>query len=169
MNRVVGGNGILGVITPTVRVSSVAVADETEVVAVVAGGSRLAEAARRCWDEGRAILPVNPGFTAPEVTTLLARLRPTHVVADDDRLDERLTKLGRASAYPGGLPAPAGTAAIVVTSGTEGMPKGVELTRSGMEVMGRGYSAGLGAGAGDRWLACLPLHHVASLGALARS
>src|SRR6185437_10035953 len=50
-----------------------------------------------------------------------------------------------------------------------GLPKGVELTRAGMEVMGRGYSAGLGAGPGDRWLACLPLHHVASLGALARS
>ena len=67
------------------------------------------------------------------------------------------------------MPAPADTAAIVVTSGTEGAPKGVELTRAGMEVMGRGYSAGLDAGPADRWLACLPLHHVASLGALARS
>jgi O-succinylbenzoic acid--CoA ligase len=38
-----------------------------------------------------------------------------------------------------------------------------------MQVMGRGYSAGLDAGPTDRWLACLPLHHVASLGALARS
>ena len=71
---------------------------------------------------------------------------------------------------PGGRArAAADTAAIVVTSGTEGTPKGVELTRAGMEVMGRGYSAGLDAGPGDRWLACLPLHHVASLGALARS
>ncbi len=35
--------------------------------------------------------------------------------------------------------------------------------------MGRGYSDGLDAGPADRWLACLPLHHVASLGVLARS
>jgi O-succinylbenzoic acid--CoA ligase len=38
-----------------------------------------------------------------------------------------------------------------------------------MDVMGRGYSAGLDAGPSDRWLACLPLHHVASLGAIARA
>ena len=129
-------------------------ADEVDVVAVVAAGPVLAEAAVRCWDEGRAILAVNPAFTASEITTLLERLRPTHVDG---------------TPYASGVPAPADTAAIVVTSGTEGLPKGVELTRAGMEVMGRGYSDGLYAGPSDRWLACLPLHHVASLGALARS
>jgi len=128
--------------------------DETDVVAVVAAGPRLAEAALRCWDEGRAVLAVNPAFTRPEITMLLDRLRPTHVDGEP---------------FSGGVPAPAGTAAIVVTSGTEGLPKGVELTYAGMQVMGRGYSAGLDAGPSDRWLACLPLHHVASLGALARS
>jgi O-succinylbenzoic acid--CoA ligase len=35
--------------------------------------------------------------------------------------------------------------------------------------MARGYTAGLGAGPGDRWLACLPLHHVASLAVVARA
>ena len=134
--------------------------DETEVVAVVASGPSLAAAAQRGWDEGRAILPINPAFTGAEITTLLERLRPTVVIG---------ARAGDRSVYPGGLPAPAGTAAIVVTSGTEGTPKGVELTRPGMEVMGRGYSDGLDAGPADRWLACLPLHHVASLGALARS
>jgi O-succinylbenzoic acid--CoA ligase len=87
---------------------------------------------------------LNPSFTTVERDGLLRRLRPDQ-------------------------PVPADTAAIVITSGTAGKPKGVELTRTGMEVMGRGYSAGVDAGPGDRWLACLPLHHVASLGALARS
>jgi O-succinylbenzoic acid--CoA ligase len=137
--------------------------DECDVVAFVGAGAPLAEAARRAWDGGRAILPINPAFTPAEITTLLARLRPTHVVAG------RGQPGGSRSAFPGGVPAPAGTAAVVVTSGTEGTPKGVELTRAGMDAMGRGYSAGLDAGPGDRWLACLPLHHVASLGALARS
>ncbi len=135
-------------------------ADETEVVAVVASGPALAEAARRAWDEGHAILPINPAFTSAEVSTLLERLRPTRVAGPDGN---------SASVFARGVPAPASTAAIVVTSGTAGAPKGVELTRIGMEAMARGYSAGLDASASDRWLACLPLHHVASLGALARS
>ena len=119
-------------------------ADETEIVTVVGGGAALAAVALECWDRGQAILALNPAFTGAELDALRARLRPDEPVAAD-------------------------TAAIVVTSGTAGQPKGVELTRAGMEVMGRGYSAGLDAGPGDRWLACLPLHHVASLGALARS
>jgi O-succinylbenzoic acid--CoA ligase len=129
-----------------------------EVVAVVAAGRALADAALRCWDEGRAILPVNPRSTRAEIATLLERLRPTEVRAAGER-----------TVRADGVRAPEGTAAIVATSGTTGVPKGVELTRAGMEAMARGYSAGLAAGPGDRWLACLPLHHVASLGALARS
>lgn len=141
-------------------------ADDIDVVAVIGSGPALAAAARRAWDAGHAILPVNPAFTASETTTLLERLRPTHVVTGLGLDGEDRSSV---SVFPGGVPAQSGTAAIVVTSGTEGEPKGVELTRVGMEAMGRGYSAGLDAGAGDRWLACLPLHHVASLGALARS
>src|SRR4051794_9614654 len=119
--------------------------DETELVAVAGTGPALADAARRAWDEGRAILPLNPALTRPEHDAILERLRP------------------------GRVPVAAGTAAVVVTSGTTAAPKGPELTRAGMEVMGRGYSAGLDAGPDDRWLACLPLHHVASLGVIARS
>jgi O-succinylbenzoic acid--CoA ligase len=132
--------------------------DETAVVAVIAAGHPLAEAAVAAWDAGEAILPINPAAPRAERDRLLGRLRPTHLVDADGR-----------RAVPGGVRAPADTAAVVVTSGTTAEPKGVELTRTGMEVMGRGYSAGLDADARDRWLTCLPLHHVASLGALARA
>jgi len=118
--------------------------DETAIEVVIGAGAAVADAARRAWDAGRAILPLNPGFTAAELELLRTRLEPD-------------------------LPAANGVAAIMVTSGTADVPKGVELTRAGLEVMGRGYSAGVGATASDRWLACLPLHHVASLGIVARS
>jgi O-succinylbenzoic acid--CoA ligase len=136
----------------------VAASEETAVVAAPSSGAALAAAAMAAWDAGDAILPLNPSAPARELDRLFARLRPTHIRDADGR--RPLTD---------GLPAPPGTAAVLVTSGTTGTPKGVELTREGMEVMGLGYSAGLDAGPGDRWLACLPLHHVASLGALARA
>jgi o-succinylbenzoate---CoA ligase len=132
--------------------------DETAVVAVIAAGHPLATAAVSAWDAGEAILPINPAAPPAERRRLLEQLRPTHLLDG-----------GMREAVHGGVPAPADTAAIVVTSGTTAEPKGVELTRTGMEVMGRGYSAGLDADADDRWLTCLPLHHVASLGALARA
>jgi O-succinylbenzoic acid--CoA ligase len=132
--------------------------DETAVVAVIAAGHELAVAAVSAWDAGEAILPINPSAPRAERERLLDQLRPTH-----------LLEAGVRAAAPGGIPAPVDTAAIVVTSGTTAEPKGVELTRTGMEVMGRGYSAGLDADERDRWLTCLPLHHVASLGALARA
>jgi acyl-CoA synthetase (AMP-forming)/AMP-acid ligase II len=119
--------------------------DETELVAVAGTGRKLADAARRAWDDGKAILALNPKLARRELDLLLERLRP------------------------GRVPVAADTAAVVVTSGTSGEPKGAELTRAGMEVMGRGYSDGLDAGPGDRWLACLALHHVASLAVVARS
>jgi O-succinylbenzoic acid--CoA ligase len=149
---------ILGAIAPTVRVPTVPLPDETAVVAAVVSGPSLARAAIAAWDAGEAILPVNPQLPAAEVLRLLERTKPTHVIGGDGR-----------SARPDGVPVPADTAAVMITSGTAGEPKAVELTRTGMETMARGYSAGVGAGPGDNWLACMPLHHVASLGVLARA
>ncbi|GIU88729.1 MAG: hypothetical protein KatS3mg009_3244 [Acidimicrobiia bacterium] len=154
----------MGAITPMVRVPTVTTGAGTAVVAAPLAGPRLAAAVWRAWDRGDAILPLDPGAPASELRRLLARLRPTH-------LDDGGGPVPVSPAGWGAPPAPAapGTAAVVVTSGTTGTPKGVELTRAGMEAMGRAYSEGVGAGPGDRWLACLPLHHVASLAVLARS
>jgi O-succinylbenzoic acid--CoA ligase len=149
---------ILGAIAPTVRVPTVPLPDETAVVAAVVSGPPLARAAIAAWDAGEAILPVNPHLPAAEILRLLERTQPTHVTGGDGR-----------SSRPDGVPVPADTAAVMITSGTAGEPKAVELTRTGMETMARGYSAGIGAGPGDNWLACMPLHHVASLGVLARA
>jgi O-succinylbenzoic acid--CoA ligase len=133
-------------------------ADETEVVAAPLAGRALGAVVMRCWDEGVSVLPINPNLPVPERDRLLAALRPT--MLDDGSTRTRLTD---------GVPAAADVVAVVATSGTTGEPKGVELTRAGMVAMGRGYCAGVGATEADNWLACLPLHHVASLGVLARS
>jgi O-succinylbenzoic acid--CoA ligase len=104
------------------------------------------------------VFPVDPSAPGAAITDLLARVRPTHVL-DGDRRHGR----------PDGVPVTAGVAAVISTSGTTGAPKAVELTAAGLQVMGRGYSAGLAATAADRWLACLPMHHVAALAIVGRA
>jgi len=105
-----------------------------------------ADAIRRAWDIGRGVLVLDPRAPAAEVERIVARLDPDGEVAPD-------------------------VAAVVVTSGTTGEPKGVELTFGGLQASARAVSDALGvrATSGDRWLCCLPLHHVGGLAVLARS
>ena len=132
--------------------------DETPLVAALLPSTALAPAVVAAWETGEAVLPLDPAAPAAEIGRLLDVMRPTHL----------LDAGGRHPRHDG-IPVPADTAAVVATSGTTGTPKGVELTGAGLELMGRGYSEGLDAGDGDRWLACLPLHHVAGLAILGRA
>jgi O-succinylbenzoic acid--CoA ligase len=57
----------------------------------------------------------------------------------------------------------------VYTSGTTGEPRAVDLTRDNFLASAAGTAFALGIGPADRWLCCLPLHHVAGLSILTRS
>lgn len=131
---------------------------DTALVATLLPNQGIADAATRLWDAGEAIAPIPVTAPMAEIEQRLALARPTHLLDEHGRHELR-----------GGVRVPADTAAVITTSGTTGTPKLVELTRSGMDVMGRGYSAAVGAGPRDRWLACMPLHHVASLAIVARA
>ena len=103
-----------------------------------------AAAILEAWDGGRAVLVLDPRAPEPEIEGIRARLRPDAGVASD-------------------------VAAVVATSGTTGEPKGVELTWAGLRASAEGVTEAVAAGPGDRWLCCLPLHHVGGLAVLARS
>jgi O-succinylbenzoic acid--CoA ligase len=108
------------------------------------GRPAAAEAIREAWDRGEAVAVLDP--TAPP------DLRKTLVELVD-----------------GGAGVEPDVAAVVVTSGTTGTPKAVELTTAGREAIGRGFADVLGTPPDDHWLVCLPLHHVAGLAILARA
>jgi O-succinylbenzoic acid--CoA ligase len=103
-----------------------------------------AEVIRAAWEAGDAVLVLDPRAPAPEIDSILGRMRPELGVEPD-------------------------VAAVVVTSGTAGTPKGVELTWDGLAASGAAVAEALGIGAGDRWLACLPMHYVAGLAVLGRA
>jgi O-succinylbenzoic acid--CoA ligase len=57
---------------------------------------------------------------------------------------------------------------VVTTSGSSGAPRGVMLTAGNLGAAVAGSRRRLGLQAGDVWLACLPLYHVAGLSILLR-
>ena len=64
---------------------------------------------------------------------------------------------------------PEEVAVVLATSGSTGVPKGVELTSAALVASARASLARLGAAPGERWLCCLPTHHISGLGVLVRS
>jgi O-succinylbenzoic acid--CoA ligase len=127
-------------------------------VAIALPRPAAARAIVAAWEAGEAVLPLDPDAPAPELAATLAAARPTHLLDGDGR--------GR---RPGGQPAEAGVAAVVATSGTSGAPKLVELGADAIRWSALATSAALGAGPGDRWLCCVPVHGVAGLAVLARA
>jgi O-succinylbenzoic acid--CoA ligase len=99
---------------------------------------------RAAWDAGDAVLVLDPRAPEAEVERIVGRVQPEAGVAPE-------------------------VAAVVVTSGTSGAPKGVELTWDGLAASAAAISEALEVEAGDRWLACLPLHYVAGLAVVGRA
>ncbi len=131
---------------------------DVDLVAVLAPRRRAADLVRDAWDTGRAVTVLDPDAPPAVRARVLALVAPTHVAGPDG-----------VHPHPDGVPVAPGTAAVVVTSGTTGTPKAVELTVAGAMAVGAGWSTVLGHEPADRWLLTLPLHHVAGLAVLARS
>lgn len=148
---------MLGVIAPTVRSGLMAGQSGTPLVAVHLPRPQAATAVAAAWDRREAVLVLDPDAPRVAVKRLLERFTPTHMAE----------ATGVHSI--GGQPVADGTAAVVVTSGTTGEPKGAELTFAGLEAIGAAFAAMLGVEPDDHALVCLPLHHVAGLAILARA
>ncbi len=127
-------------------------------VAIALPRAAAARAIVRAWERGEAVAPLDPQAPPPERARALAALRPTHLEGERGRV-----------VLEGGVPAAAGVAAVVATSGTSGTPKAVELTAEGIRASALAVSAALGVGTDDTWLCCLPLHGVAGLAIIARA
>lgn len=117
----------------------------SRLVALEARGRSFADALRRAWDDGDAVLPVDPRLPAAAADALVRALRA-------------------------GEPIDADVALVVPTSGTTGTPKGVELTHGHVAASADATSAFLEVDpTRHRWLACLPLAHVGGLSVVTRA
>jgi o-succinylbenzoate---CoA ligase len=103
------------------------------------------ESLQRAWDDGDAVLPVDPRLPRRAADALVAAMHPEEPVA-------------------------AGDALVVATSGTTGEPKGAVLTHDAVAASARATSARLEVDPStDRWLSVLPLAHVGGLSVVTRA
>jgi O-succinylbenzoic acid--CoA ligase len=135
-----------------------------DLVAIAAPpGPRFVAGLTRAWDDGHAVLPVDPRLPVPAVAALLEAMRPAVLV---DETGEH-----QAVSQPGGpRPVEVGDAIVVATSGTTGEPKGVVLTHDAVRASAMAVGQRLGVDpARDRWLAVIPVAHVGGLSVVTRA
>ena len=114
-------------------------------IVVEATGPAFVDALQRAWDDGDAVLPLDPRLPPPARASVLASARVDEPVEADDAL-------------------------VVATSGTDGAPKAVVLTHTAVTASAEATSARLAIDpTADRWLACLPLSHVGGLSVVTRA
>jgi o-succinylbenzoate---CoA ligase len=109
---------------------------------------------------GPAIAPLDARLPAARLDDLLAALAP-ETIEDPGGVTTVCSGEKRAVAD--------GTAVIVGTSGSTGVPKGVELSAAALLHSARASLARLGARPGERWLCCLPGAYIPGIGVLVRS
>ena len=113
---------------------------------------------------GPAILPLDPALPAPALARVLETLAPSSLLTA-----EGTTRAPGPSGPPDAVGVAEDTAVVIATSGSTGIPKGVELTAAAMTASATSSLRRIGARGGERWLCCLPTFHIAGLGVLVRS
>jgi O-succinylbenzoic acid--CoA ligase len=124
-------------------------------------GPRLLELLSAALDgSGPAIAPIDAKLPRARLDALVEALGPDSVEGPDGVTTVR-------SGQEKGVAE--GTAVVVATSGSTGVPKGVELSAVALLHSARASLARIGARPGERWLCCLPATYIAGLQVLVRS
>lgn len=134
------------------------------------GGARLLEALAAALDgSGPAVLPLDPSLPRARLGELITAFAPATIETTEGA--QRIAPAGpaRQAAPITGAPVADEVAVVLATSGSTGTPKGAELTAAALTASASSSLARLGAAPGERWLCCLPPHHISGLGVLVRS
>jgi O-succinylbenzoic acid--CoA ligase len=114
---------------------------------------------------GAVTVPIDPRLADPERESRLERIGPALVV-DDFRTIAEAAEADVAPAQDIELDS---LHCVIHTSGTQGAPKPVELTYANHLWSAFGSGIRIGVDPADRWLCCLPLHHIGGLAIVLRS
>jgi len=120
--------------------------------------------ARALDGSGPAILPLDPGLPAAALRAALEAFAPATIETMAGTSSVTATRSGSAPPVLADE-----TAVVIATSGSTGVPKGVQLSAAAMTASAAASLARIGASPGERWLCCLPTFHISGMGVLVRS
>jgi O-succinylbenzoic acid--CoA ligase len=135
------------------------------------------------WRVGASVVPLPPDLPAARLRARLDTVGPAllattpphegtivDAVAESATV-ERLPDLAEKGDDTVARDAPAvdAEALVLFTSGTTGDPTGVRLTHGTLLASARGSVLRLGTAPGDRWLDCLPTHHMGGFAPIVRT
>ena len=113
---------------------------------------------------GAAAVPLDPSAPEPDIDRLLADIAPQLVV----RSMGELAEAPQADVELGQDFDTDDVHCVIHTSGTGGRPTAVELTYGNHLWSAIGAGVRIGVAPTDRWLCCLPLHHIGGLSIVLR-
>ncbi len=114
---------------------------------------------------GAVAVPLDPGAPAPDTDRALAATGPRLVV----RSVAELADTPQAPDQEAGRDFDTDAVhCVILTSGTGGRPRAVELTYGNHLWSAIGAGVRIGVAPTDRWLCCLPLHHIGGLSIVLR-
>jgi O-succinylbenzoic acid--CoA ligase len=113
---------------------------------------------------GAVVHPLNPGLAPNELDAEVERAKPALVIGESEPVTMSEADLPLLGEHD--LDA---LHCRILTSGTSGSPRSVGLTYGNHLWSAVGSAFNLGVDPADRWLCCLPMHHVAGLQIVMRS
>jgi o-succinylbenzoate---CoA ligase len=113
---------------------------------------------------GPAILPLDPALPDAALARVIDALAPSALITTEGTRSVSPAVARRAA--PGVAD---GTALVIATSGSTGVPKGVELSATALTASAAASLRRVGALPGERWFCCLPTFHISGIGVLVRS
>jgi O-succinylbenzoic acid--CoA ligase len=114
---------------------------------------------------GAVAAPIDPRMPGPEQVAVLAALDPRLVVREPAEVLDAPAQAGAPLQDTFDAQAPH---CVIHTSGTSGEPKAVTLTYGNHLWNAVGSGVRIGVSPADRWLCCMPLHHIGGFAILVR-
>ena len=143
----------------------------------------MAEIILSCFEIGAIITPLSQMLTNKERVAILKIIQPRLIITNWDGqeifssvsfpltcIEEMPNSSGGCSVFKNEYEKKLDdVCAIILTSGTTGIPKAVQLTYGNFEISCRNWNGFLQFKPSDHFLCCLPLHHIGGLAVLIRA